>query len=62
MHLTQKELLERYYLSRTTLYRLMDSEGFPKPVTLGFRKRGWLQSEVNAWLANRPALVKDRKA
>lgn len=37
-------------LSRSTIY-LRISEGiFPKPVSLGGRAVGWIESEINDWL------------
>jgi len=46
-------------LSRSTIY-LRAAEGtFPKPVSLGARAVGWLESEIEAWLASR---VERRKA
>lgn len=40
-------------LSRSTIY-LRASEGtFPKPVNLGARAVGWLESEIDGWLASR---------
>ena len=44
-------------LSRSTLYRLVASEDFPKPVQLcgpGGRAKGWRLSEVEEWIRNRP--------
>jgi prophage regulatory protein len=38
-------------LSRSTIY-LRASEGtFPQPVSLGARAKGWIESEVDAWLS-----------
>ena len=47
-------------LSRSTIY-LRASEGtFPKPVSLGARAVGWLQSEIDDWLTAR--IKESRKA
>jgi prophage regulatory protein len=47
-------------LSRSTIY-LRAAEGtFPKPVSLGARAVGWLESEIEAWLASR--VEQSRKA
>jgi len=43
-----------YGLGKSSVYELMATEGFPRPVSLGPRRVGWLASEVEAWLASRP--------
>ena len=42
-------------LSRSTIYEKMKSGTFPKPVKLGPRSVGWLETEVDAWLEERIA-------
>lgn len=42
-------------LSRTTIYRMVSANTFPKQIKLGERSSGWLKSEVEAWLNNRIA-------
>jgi prophage regulatory protein len=37
-------------LSRSTIYLRMSLGLFPKPVSLGARAVGWIESEVQAWL------------
>ena len=39
--------------SRATLYSLMNAGDFPKPVKLGLRSVGWIESEVDAWIEGR---------
>ena len=39
-------------LSRSTIYLRVSNGTFPKPVSLGARAIGWLDSEVDAWLTN----------
>ena len=41
-------------LSRSTLYSMMDTGDFPRPIRVGKRAVAWKQSAVEAWLANRP--------
>jgi len=41
--------------SRTTIYDWMAKELFPRQIKLGPRAVGWLESEVNAWLAQKRA-------
>ncbi|MCI4591478.1 AlpA family transcriptional regulator [Sphingobium sp. BYY-5] len=39
-------------LSRATIYRKMQACEFPKPHQLSQRAVGWLESDINAWIAN----------
>ena len=38
-------------LSRSTIYLRVAEGKFPKPISLGARAVGWLDAEVEAWLA-----------
>lgn len=40
-------------LSRSTLYNRIAAGEFPRPVALGARSVGWVESEVSAWIAAR---------
>ena len=42
-------------LSRSTIYDLMKAKKFPKPVPLGEKSVGWLESEIENWIAERVA-------
>ena len=37
-------------LSRSTIYLRISEGRFPKPVSLGGRAVGWIESEVDNWL------------
>ncbi|MFV1976005.1 MAG: helix-turn-helix transcriptional regulator [Candidatus Scalindua sp.] len=37
-------------LSRSTIYLRIKEGSFPKPVSLGARAVGWLESEIDSWL------------
>jgi len=39
-------------LSRSTIYLRISEGNFPKPVSLGKRAVGWLESEVDDWLTS----------
>ena len=41
-------------LSRSTLYRLIAVEQFPRPVRLGPRAVAWRRTDVEAWSEARP--------
>ena len=63
MSLTETEQVDRILsepavhaitsLSRTTRWRLEQKDKFPKRRQLSARRVGWLESELNAWLAAR---------
>ena len=40
-------------LARSTIYLYIQQGASPKPVTLGPRAVGWLESEVSAWITER---------
>jgi len=40
-------------LSRSTIYLRVAEGRFPAPVSLGGRAVGWIEAEVNDWLAKR---------
>lgn len=40
-------------LSRSTIYLRISQGSFPAPVSLGGRAVGWIEAEVNDWLARR---------
>lgn len=40
-------------LSRSTIYLGVARGTFPAPVTLGARAVGWVESEIDTWLAQR---------
>ena len=37
-------------LSRSTIYVRISAGNFPKPISLGSRAVGWIESEIDAWL------------
>ena len=49
------EVRARTGLSRSTIYALIGRDEFPRHVPLGLRCVGWLESEIDAWIANRVA-------
>ncbi len=51
--LRMPEVLERVGLSRSTVWRLAQADQFPKPVKLGGRAVGWIEEEIDAWIASR---------
>jgi prophage regulatory protein len=45
-----KSVLERTGLSRSTVYRKVQSRTFPKPLKISERCIGWRESDVESWL------------
>ena len=44
-------------LSRTSIYDFVKRGTFPRPVALGPRAVGWLESDITAWIEQRTAKV-----
>jgi prophage regulatory protein len=42
-------------LSRSTIYLRVSQGTFPRPVSLGGRAVGWVEAEIQSWLAERIA-------
>jgi prophage regulatory protein len=51
--LRRKQVEKRTGLSRSTIYLRIKEGTFPKPINLGERAVGWLENEIEAWLAAR---------
>lgn len=50
-----QDLPQALGLSRSTIWRLQQEEGFPKPRQITQGCVGWIPAEIEEWLANRPA-------
>jgi len=48
-----KEVQYRVGLGRSTIYRWMAADKFPKPVQLGSSTVAWSEDEVDRWIADR---------
>ena len=44
-------VLDRTGLSRSTVYQRVMEGRFPRPVSLGARAVGWIETEVEEWIA-----------
>ena len=51
--LRRRQVEQRTGLSRSTLDQSIRDGFFPKPVPLGPRAVGWLESDVSDWIATR---------
>ena len=47
------DVKERTGLSRSTIYLNISKSIFPRPISLGVRCVGWLESEIDAWIQSR---------
>jgi prophage regulatory protein len=50
-----KEVMNITGLGRSSVYKFMDEERFPKSVSLGDRAVAWVESEVEMWIEERIA-------
>lgn len=50
-----KDVIDITGLARSTIYKLISQRDFPKPVSLGDRCVGWVESEVHDWILARIA-------
>ena len=57
--LRRKPVETRTGLSRSTIYQYIKDGVFPKPVPLGPRAVGWLESDVSDWIAGRVKFARD---
>ncbi len=56
--LRRKQVEKRTGLSRSTMYLRIQEGTFPRPINLGARAVGWLENEIEAWLAAKVAARK----
>ncbi len=49
--LRRRQVEDRTGLSRSTIYLRIQEGTFPKPINLGTRAVGWLEHEIDGWLA-----------
>lgn len=48
-----REVQTKTGLSRSTIYNYIAKGQFPAPINLGPRTVGWVESEIDDWLASR---------
>ena len=56
------EVQRRTGLSRSTIYVRLEQGLFPRPVSLGGRAVGWIESEVDEWIRERISASRDGAA
>ena len=52
--LTIGEVMDRCSISRSTIYRMMESGVLPRPVKIGERAVRWYEFEIDDFVASRP--------
>ena len=50
-----KAVMEATGLGRSSIYKFIAQGTFPKPVSLGDRAVGWVDHEIEEWIAERVA-------
>ena len=50
-----KAVMEATGLGRSSIYKFIAQGTFPKPVSLGGRNVGWVDHEIEEWIAERVA-------
>jgi len=48
-----REVMSATGLARATIYKYMRESAFPRPVSLGDRCVGWIESEIQDWIFER---------
>lgn len=56
------EVVKTTGLARSTIYKLISENSFPKQIKLTSFSSGWIQSEVNKWIEERIALSRNMEA
>ncbi len=52
--LTREDVMSKVRVKYTSIVRYMAESDFPRPVLVGERAVRWIESEIDAWIANRP--------
>ncbi|MFD1008945.1 helix-turn-helix transcriptional regulator [Oceanisphaera ostreae] len=50
-----KEVMGSTGLARSTIYKYISNDTFPKPVNLGARAVAWVEEEIQDWILERIA-------
>ena len=59
--LNSKEVQKRTGLSAVTIWRLERAGNFPKRVNTTPSRVGWVEEEIDEWIASRPRGICNRK-
>lgn len=53
-----KSVIDMTGIPRSSLYRFVKSGHFPAPIKLGPRAAGWLETDIQAWIAGRQSAAR----
>jgi predicted DNA-binding transcriptional regulator AlpA len=59
--LKMPEVIKATGLARSTIYKLISENRFPKQIKLTSFSSGWLQSEVDSWVSERIAISRNEE-
>jgi prophage regulatory protein len=48
-----KEVIEIVGMKRSTIYEHIQASSFPRPINIGPRAVAWLNTDIQAWIAQR---------
>ncbi|ABK88926.1 AlpA family transcriptional regulator [Francisella tularensis subsp. novicida] len=48
-----KQVVEMTGTSKTTIYRWINANQFPKPINLSHASVGWLEADINDWIQSK---------
>lgn len=51
--ITIDQLVKKTSLGRSTIYRMISEGKFPKPFQLVPNRNAWIESDIDAWLAEK---------
>ena len=57
--LRRRQVEEITGLSRSSIYRLMQTDGFPRPVKVGPAAVRWRASDITGWVESRPVATSE---
>ena len=60
--LREAVVIDRTGRSRATIYRDVMAGLFPAPIAIGPRAKGWLESDIEKWIADRVTEGRDAQA
>jgi len=55
------DVMKATALSRSSIYAFIKENTFPKPIPLGARAVGWLETEISDWISQKTELRGDVK-
>ena len=48
-----KQVTEKVGVGKTTIYRWINANQFPKPINLSSTSVGWLETDINDWIKSK---------